>query len=406
MIIIIFAILLSILLFSSRRAHAFEKPDPNQWMTVFEKEDGNAGYIDLKTATISTETDGHHVIFWGQGVEMEDGKLKCSFLGRNDINLSRRTTQDLNYIEFDEKGEVKRRNVWAPEKKKHYPIERDSVMWIMYEMALEHFVRKKVIPPEGVTGFENPDPEQWVKPLDVDRAGYIDVKNAAFPDEFDGPHAIFWHLKDPASEDQKRYSLFYIDINLITKGERLLACLEFNEKGEVENGISWSAEENELEPVKYGSIVWGMYQVLLGRYAAEKIIPNEGAIAFKRPDPERWVFICELDTGFSCYVDRKNSIFYEEEDGDHAVFWYQFIPTDPKEYKTRLLARLSMNLTAKTFCVTDLIDFDDKGEVKKSYTYPPDEIEVQEISPETAMWKVYEYIRDRAEATRPKKEDP
>ncbi len=406
MMIIIFAIFFGILLFADRRAHAFEKPDPEQWSTVFEQKDGNAGYIDLKTATFSTESDGHHIIFWGQGVETEGGKLKSSFLGRNDINLTRRTTQDLNYIEFDEKGEVVRRNTWAPEKKEHYPIKRDSVMWLMYEMGLEHFVRKKILPPEGVSGFENPEPGQWVKPLDIDGAGYIDVKNVTFPDEADGPHAIFWHLKDPAKEEQKRYSLFYIDINLITRTERLLACFEYDEKGEVENGISWSTEENELEPIGYGSMLWGMYQVVLGRYAAERVIPNEGAIAFKRPDPERWHLIGEFGSGVACYVDRKNNVFFETPEGDCAVFWYQIIPSDPKEFKTRLLARHMMNMTAKTCYVTDLIDFDEKGEVKKSYTYPPDEIKVQSILPDTTLWKVYEYIRDRAEATRPKKENP
>ncbi len=395
-----------IILFSSRCAHASSKPDPNQWSTVFEKEDGNAAYIDLKTATISTETDGHHITFWGQGVETEDGKQKDSFLGRTDINLSRQTFQDLNYIEFDDKGGVIRRNTWEPDGKKHSPIKRESMMWLMYEMGLEHFVRKKILPADGITRFENPDSEQWVKPLNIEGEGYVDVKNVTFPMEEDGPHAIFWHLKDPSKEDQKRYTLFNIDINLITRTERLMVCLEYNEKGEVENGISWSSEENELEPIGYGSMLWGMYQVVLGRYAAERVIPNEGAIAFKRPNPERWHLIGEFGSGVACYVDRKNNVFFETPEGDCAVFWYQIIPSDPKEFKTRLLARHMMNMTAKTCYVTDLIDFDEKGEVKKSYTYPPDEIKVQTILPDTTLWKIYEYVHARAEATRPKKENP
>ncbi len=395
--IIILAILLGILLFTSRRACAAQILNPDRWITLVEDEDGTACYLDLETAFFMKRPDGNHVFFWTKSIQKIAGR-KFELLTRNDMNLSRRTSRITKYAAFNEKGEMDERVGYAPEDKKVHPIRPKSILFYVYQLALEQFISQKLLPKDAVSAFENPDPERWVQVPSVDETCYVDVKNAAFPIEADGPHAVFWfQKKGKASGEPQTYSLWNIDINLIAQTQRLSDFAMLDEKGKLIKGISWTELTQKFEPFSPRGEIWAMYEVILGRYAAEKVVPSETAFVFHKPDPERWVFIEEHD-GLECYVDRVNTVFFKAPDGERAVFWYQLIPANLKEIQTRQLLRFTMNLTKRTSQLTDVIIFDENGAVEKSYAYMPGENKASEIFPETIMGLIYEYLLERSKS--------
>ncbi len=407
--IIILAILLGILLFASRRACAFERPDPEQWTSIIETDNGTGYYADLKTAKFSKESDGHHVVFFDQMTNIEDGKLEFRLITRRNVNLNKKTFRDLGYTELDENGKVVECVDYTSEEfssipfvdKKFQPIEPGDPLEHIYDIVLLHFLRFEGRPSDRDSAFENPDPAQWIPlPVRDESRCYVDVKNAVFPTEPDGTHAIFWSLRREMfpGEATPKYILYNIEMNLIHRTDRLLDYMVLDEEGKIVETGNVPPYKYEPTSFGYGSDLWEMYEVILGRYAAEKVIPSEGAIVFRKPNPEQWTFIAEFDDGVSIYVDLKSAVFFKAPNGLHTLFWYQSVPTDPKNPKKRQLARYSMNLTKKTIALRDSVDFDDNGAVNVCYSIPPKEVKVSRIEPETIIWVIYEYLLDRSKS--------
>ncbi len=416
MTIIILAILLGILLFASRRACAFDRPDPEQWTPVIVGRNGTGCYIDLKTATFSKESDGHHVIFCDQLVSIGNKNITNRFITKKDFNLSRKTTRDLSYIVYDENGEVIRdtsgttkeseRSLF-PENAEVHPISPTGYEIDMYGMLLLDFLGLKGRTADAASVFENLDPDRWVPiffEYDGEARGYVDVKNAVFPIEPDGPHAFFWYLRreDVLPDEPAKYVLYNVEMNLIYRTDRILDYMILNERGEIKETCAWSPDEYELEPTTDRSEAAWTYKIILARYVAERVIPSEGALVFRKPDPERWHLIYdgeEIDE-IAIYIDIVNTVFYKDRDGVHTVFWYQVIPPSRERFRVRTIARFRMNLTKRTYYVSDTIEFDDKGQVGESYPHRPEDMGVETVVPGTAMEAVYDYLLERSKTAK------